>query len=77
MNKSYHAARVPVPILMTITEKKRIACQAQKAGVSIGEYLRRAAAAFTPEEDEHALAGVLGQVEQSTAAASAAIEGHA
>lgn len=63
-----------VPVLMTATEKKRIARQAQKAGVSIGEYLRRAAAAFSPEEDEEALAGLLARVERSTAAAGIAVD---
>ena len=58
-----------------VTEKKRVARQAQKAGMSLGEYLRRAAAAFSPQEDEEdALVGLLTQVERSTAAASAAIE---
>jgi hypothetical protein len=63
-----------VPVLMTAAEKKRIARQAQKAGISLGEYLRRAALAFSPEDDNEALAGLLTQVERSTAAASAAID---
>jgi hypothetical protein len=63
-----------VGVLMTVTEKKRIARKAQKAGMSLGEYLRRAAAAFSPEEDEDALVGLLTQVERSTAAVSAAID---
>ena len=63
-----------VAVLMTPAEKKRIARQAERAGVSIGEYLRRAAAAFSPDEDNDALAGLLTQVEKSTAAATAAID---
>jgi capsule polysaccharide export protein KpsE/RkpR len=63
-----------VPVLMTATEKKRLAREAEKAGMSLGEYLRRAAAAFSPEDDNEALAGLLTQVERSTAAASAAID---
>jgi capsule polysaccharide export protein KpsE/RkpR len=63
-----------VPVLMTPAEKKRIARQAQKAGLSMGEYLRRAAAAFSPEDDEDALVGLLAQVEKSAAAATAAID---
>lgn len=63
-----------VPVLMTATEKKRIARRAQKAGVSIGEYLRRAAQAFSPEEDEQALAGLLAQIERSTVAAGIAVD---
>ncbi len=63
-----------VPVLMTSAEKKRISVQAQKAGVSVGEFLRRAAAAFSPEDNEESLAGLLAEVEKSTAAASAAID---
>jgi len=63
-----------VPVLMTATEKRRLAREAEKAGMSLGEYLRRAAAAFSPEDDNDALAGLLTQVERSTAAASAAID---
>ena len=63
-----------VPVLMTATEKKRIARQAQKAGISIGEYLRRAAASFSSEEDEEALARLLAQVQRSTAAAGIAVD---
>ena len=67
-------ATEPVPVLMTATEKRRLAREAEKAGMSLGEYLRRAAAAFSPEDDNDALAGLLTQVERSTAAASAAID---
>ncbi len=63
-----------VPVLMSAAEKKRLARQAQRAGISLGEYLRRAAAAFSPEEDNEALDALLTQVERSTAAASAAID---
>jgi capsule polysaccharide export protein KpsE/RkpR len=68
------AATERVPVLMTTTEKKRLARQAQKAGISLGEYLRRAAAAFSPEEEEEALAGLLSRVERSTAKAAAAVD---
>lgn len=63
-----------VPVLMTSAEKKRISVQARKAGVSVGEFLRRAAAAFSPEDNEESLAGLLAEVEKSTATASAAID---
>lgn len=63
-----------VPVLMTTAEKKRISLQAKNAGVSMGEFIRRAAAAFSPEDDDAALAGLLAQVKKSTAAASAAID---
>ena len=63
-----------VPVLMSAAEKKRISKEAQRAGVSIGEYLRRAAAAFSPDDENEALDGLLRQVEKSTAAANAAME---
>ena len=68
------AATERVPVLMTPTEKRRLARQAQKEGISLGEYLRRAAAAFSPQEDEEALEGLLTRVERSTASAAAAID---
>jgi len=68
------AATERVPVLMTTAEKKRISSKAQKAGVSVGEFLRRAAASFSPEDDNEALAGLLAQVEKSTAAAGQAID---
>jgi hypothetical protein len=68
------AATERVPVLMTPAEKRRIARQAQKAGVSLGEYLRRAAAAFSPEQDDEAFEALLTQVERSTTAASTAVD---
>jgi hypothetical protein len=63
-----------IPVLMTPAEKKRIARDAERAGMSMGEYLRRAAAAFHPDESDAALYGLMVQVERSTAAASSAID---
>jgi len=63
-----------VLVLMSAAEKKRISKEAQRAGVSIGEYLRRAAAAFSPDDENEALDGLLRQVERSTAAANAAMD---
>lgn len=63
-----------VSVLMTPAEKKRVARRAQKAGISLGEYVRRAACAFSTEDDNEPLTGLLTQVERSTGAASAAID---
>ena len=63
-----------IPVLVTPAEKRRIARRAEQAGLSMGEYLRRAAASFTPESDEKAFVRLLTDVEESTAAASAAID---
>jgi hypothetical protein len=48
--------------LVTAKEKTRIAKMAKEAGVSMGEYLRGAAAAFHPSEDDQALEGMIDQM---------------
>jgi hypothetical protein len=63
-------------LAMTPAEKKQIERQAETAGLSVSEYLRRAVAAFANNDDadETALDLLLIQVEQRTTAASAAID---
>lgn len=68
------AASERIPVLVTGAEKARISKAAKAAGVSMGEYLRRAASSFVPSEDDAALDGLLTQVRKTTATASAAIE---
>ena len=63
-----------IPILVTAQEKTRIVRQAREAGVSTGEFLRRAAAAFSPANDPHVLDGLFAQLEQSSARAQAALD---
>ena len=63
-----------IPILVTPAEKKQIARMAKAAGLSMGEFLRRAAASFHPSEDDEMLAGMIGQMAKTTARASAAID---
>lgn len=63
-----------IPVLMTSTEKAQLAKKAKAAGLSMGEYLRRAAAAFRPNEDDKLLEGMIEQVNKTTAQASAAID---
>jgi hypothetical protein len=63
-----------IPVLMTKTEKSRIAKRAKDAGLSMGEFLRRAAAAFGPSHDDAALEAMIGQMLKSTKAASRAID---
>jgi len=63
-----------IPILVTPSEKKQIARMARAAGLSMGEYLRRAAASFRPAEDDALLEGMIGQMAKTTARASAAID---
>ena len=63
-----------IPVLVTPKEKTRIANKARQAGVSMGEYLRRAAAAFTPADDDELLEGMIVQMVKTTAQADAAID---
>ena len=63
-----------ITVLMSSADKERVARLARRAGLSTGEYLRRAAAAYNPGRGELALAAMLEHVERSTSAASAAID---
>jgi hypothetical protein len=63
-----------IPVLVTAEEKDRIAERAKSAGLSMGEFLRQAAASFLPSEDEKILEGMIEQMAKTTAQASAAIE---
>jgi hypothetical protein len=63
-----------IPVLVTSQEKAMIAKMAQDAHLSMGEFLRRAAASFRPSEDEKMLEGMIEQMAKTTAQASAAIE---
>ena len=63
-----------VPVLMTPAEKKRVVAKARKAGLTTGEYMRRAAEDFRPEDDHGALEAMLEQMNEATARAEKAIE---
>lgn len=63
-----------IPVLVSAEEKAVIAKLAKDANLSMGEFLRRAAASFRPDEDERMLAGMIDQMAKTTAQASAAID---
>ena len=63
-----------IPVLVTSQEKAMIAKMAQDAHLSMGEFLRRAAASFRPIEDEKMLEGMIDQMLKTTAQANAAID---
>ena len=63
-----------IPVLVTPAEKKQIARMAKAAGLSMGEFLRRAAASFHPSDDDQILDGMIGQMVKTTARAGAAID---
>ena len=63
-----------IPVLVTSQEKALIAKMAQDAHMSMGEFLRRAASSFRPNEDEKMLEGMIDQMLKTTAQASAAVD---
>ncbi|MGL1834055.1 plasmid mobilization protein [Rhodocyclaceae bacterium SMB388] len=63
-----------IPVLVTPQEKAHIAQMAREANLSMGEYLRRAAAAFRAPEDERLLAGMIEQMLATTARANKAMD---
>jgi hypothetical protein len=63
-----------IPVLVTVAEKGIIAKRAKEAGLSMGEFLRRAAESFSPSEDDKILEGMIDQMNKTTAQASAAID---
>jgi len=68
------AATTRIPVLVTPREKEEIARMAKAAGLSMGEYLRRAAASYRAADDEQMLDGMTEQMIKTTAAASDAID---
>lgn len=62
-----------IPVLVSHEQKQRLAARARAVGLSTGEYMRRAADAYQPAEDDTLLAGLLGQVEKTTAQAQQAL----
>ncbi|WP_297483003.1 hypothetical protein [Ferrovum sp.] len=64
-----------IPVLVTATEKGKIAKKAKEAGISMGEFLRRAASSYCPSEEASMLVGMLDQMNKTTAQANAAIDG--
>ena len=63
-----------IPILVTAEQKARIARAAEAAGLSVGEYLRRAAAAYDPTQDAGAFDAVAEQIRHSAERASRALD---
>ncbi|MDO8413052.1 MAG: hypothetical protein Q7S51_04585 [Gallionellaceae bacterium] len=62
-----------IPVLVTATEKQRIARMAKDTGLSMGEFLRRAAVSFSPSQDDAAMEGMIVQMLKTTKAANQAL----
>lgn len=63
-----------IPVLVTVSEKGQIAKMAKDAGLSMGEFLRRAASSYRPSEEDKMLEGMIDQMSKTTAQANAAID---
>ena len=63
-----------IPVLVTTAEKTEIAKKAKDAGLSMGEFLRRAAASFNPSDDNAAVEGMIEQMVKATQAANIALD---
>lgn len=63
-----------IPVLVTTTEKGQIVQMAKDAGLSAGEFLRRAAWAYRPAEEDAMLASMIDQMNKTTTQANAAID---
>lgn len=63
-----------IPVLVTTAEKSQIAKMAKSTGLSMGEFMRRAAASFSPPQDDAAIEGMIGQMLKTTKAANHALD---
>ena len=68
------AATERVPVLMTPAEKKRVVSKANKAGLTTGEYMRRAAEGYRPADDDKALEAMINEMNKATRSAEKAID---
>lgn len=63
-----------IPVLVSHEQKQRLAARAKAAGLTTGEFMRRAADVYQPAEEDALLAGLLQQVEKTTAQAQRALD---
>ena len=63
-----------IPVLVSRQEKIDLAEKARQSKVSMGEYLRRAAAAYRTTEDDALLEGMVTQMLKTTEQAEQAID---
>ena len=63
-----------IPVLVTAAEKGQIAKMAKAAGLSMGEFMRQAASAFRPSEENQILEGMIAQMHKTAAQANSAID---
>ena len=59
-------ATARIPVLMTVTEKKRVVKKAEKAGIPTSQFMRQAAENYQPNKDDEALSAMLDQMNLAT-----------
>lgn len=63
-----------IPVLVSREEKINLAQKARQSRVSMGEYLRRAAAAYRTTDDDAVLEGMISQMLKTTEQAEHSID---
>jgi hypothetical protein len=63
-----------IPVLVTGAQKAKIAKMAKASGLTMGEFLRRAAESYVPNNDDKLIEALANQVIKSTDAAAEAID---
>jgi len=67
-------ATARIPVLVTPAQKAMITRKARRAKLTVGEFVRQAAEAYEPGDDDAVLAALIERVQRSTAEASAALD---
>ena len=68
------AAAERIPVLVTAAQKALITRKARNAKLTVGEFMRQAAEAYEPGEEDAGLVALIERVKRSTAEASAALD---
>ena len=63
-----------LPVLLTREQKSAIARKAKESNMTMGEFLRRAAEAYRPDEDDTRFSGMIEQVRKTSIEATAALD---
>ena len=63
-----------IPLLVTPAQKALFARKAKASKLTLNEFVRRAAAAYDPSDDDEILARLIAQIQLSTQEANAALD---
>ncbi|MBA2352005.1 MAG: ribbon-helix-helix protein, CopG family [Burkholderiales bacterium] len=68
------AATERIPVLVTPDQKAKISKKAKAANLTVGEFVRRAAEAYQPDDDDDVLERLIEQIKNTAAKASKALD---